>query len=60
VALREGAEGAERLVEYAREHVKAVEAPWLEEAREGRWLGLRSEVVEVEAQTSKNVNGARK
>ncbi|KAK3046790.1 hypothetical protein LTS18_013288, partial [Coniosporium uncinatum] len=49
VALLEGAGGAEKLVEYAREHVRAVGVPWLDEAREGKWLGLRSEVLEVGA-----------
>lgn len=34
-------DGLDKLVGYVREHVEPIDVPWLREAREGKWLGMK-------------------
>ncbi|KAK4196642.1 hypothetical protein QBC40DRAFT_6468 [Triangularia verruculosa] len=45
IALREDAPQAKGLVDFVREHVKPVEAAWLKEAREGKYLDTKIDAV---------------
>ncbi|KAF2100377.1 hypothetical protein NA57DRAFT_54469 [Rhizodiscina lignyota] len=47
VGLMEGAPGTDALIEYVRSKVEPIDVPWLREAAEAKYMGLKVDAVEV-------------